>query len=76
MTHRIFEFLCPDDHKFDKYIDESCHKAVCPTCKQDAKRIISAVRLDYRMGVDSSMTTMSDKWAKMHRDEAKRGLED
>ena len=72
MTRRIFEFLCPDNHKFDRLIDDSERTSECKTCGKEAKRIISAVRLDYRMGVDDSMPTMADKWAKMHKDEAKR----
>ena len=72
MTRRIFEFQCPDGHLFERFVDDSKTTSKCETCNQEANRIISAVRLGMRMGVDSDLTTMSDKWAKMHVDEAKR----
>lgn len=72
MALRIFEFQCPDGHLFEKLVPDDEHTAMCSTCNQEASRIISAVRLGMRMGVDSDLTTMSDKWAKMHVDEAKR----
>lgn len=72
MTRRIFEFECPDGHIFDKLIEDDITTVTCKYCQQESVRIISAVSLSIRMGVDSSMTTMADKWAKMHVTEAKR----
>lgn len=76
MARRIFEFLCPNEHKFERLVYDHEHTAVCSQCKKEANRIISPVRLDYRMGVDTSMTTMADKWAKMHIQGAKQRSED
>jgi hypothetical protein len=72
MTCRIYEFCCPDGHVFDRYIDEDVSQIDCKHCNLVAKKIISVVRLGMSMGVDTDMTTMADKWAKMHKDEAKR----
>lgn len=71
MARRIFEFRCADGHVSEKLIDEHEQTVVCPECSLPANRIISAVRLDWRMGVDADMPTMSDKWARMHREAAK-----
>jgi len=68
----IFEFLCPEDHKFERLVYSHEHTAVCPQCKKEAKRIISPVRLDYRMGVDPTMTTSADRWARIHEQGAKQ----
>ncbi len=47
--------------------------AMCTECRQPGHRIISAVRLDYRMGVDpDGCPTAGDKWARLHREEGKR----
>jgi len=72
MTRRIYEFQCPKGVVFEEYCDSEQKEAICPCCSQKAQRIISAVRLGMRMGVDSALPTMADKWAKMHKDEAKR----
>ena len=72
MTHRIYEFRCPKGIVFEDYVDSEQREAICPCCSQKSQRIISAVRLGMSMGVDSALPTMSDKWAKMHIDEAKR----
>ena len=72
MTRRIYEFMCPDGIVFEEYIDSEQKEAICPHCSVKSQRIISAVRLGMSMGVDSAIPTMSDKWAKMHVDEAKR----
>jgi len=67
----IFDFLCECGNKFEKLIDPHEHEAMCSKCGKEAPRIISPVRLDWRMGVDSSMPTMYDKWEKMHKQAAK-----
>ena len=48
------------------------HDQECPMCSTASKFVISAARLDWRMGVDSDMPTMADKWAKMHVQGAKQ----
>lgn len=76
MAKRIFEFKCADGHISEKFISDNEHEVSCPQCQKPAKRIISAVRLDWRMGVDPDMSTMSDKWARMHEQAAKARSED
>jgi hypothetical protein len=71
MARRIFEFKCANQHTFEKFIDSEVKETVCPSCGLMAKRIISPVRLDWRMGVDSDMPTMAEKWSRMHENAAK-----
>ena len=63
MTRRIFEFICPDQHVTERFIDEEERETECSTCDKTASRIVSAVQctLDPLSG-DWPGATM--KWAK------------
>lgn len=65
MARRIYEFICPDGHVTDSYVDEKIREAVCSTCEGKATRIVSAVAssLDPLSGAFPDATM---KWAK-HR---------
>ncbi len=39
----------------------------CPECGNVAKRLISAPRLDPKMGLDPSNTTAADRWARVNK---------
>ncbi|MHC4372209.1 MAG: FmdB family zinc ribbon protein [Planctomycetota bacterium] len=63
----LYEWRCTDascNTKFDRMTKMSQTVTVCPECGGQAKRLISAATLDYRMGVDPDFGTMGDKWAK------------
>lgn len=59
-------------HIFEELADRDTPELVkCTSCGEFlCRRLITGTRLDYRMGVDSSMPTMADKWARMHRQKA------
>ena len=65
MTRRIYEFLCPDGHTNDEFVDEAVRQTECETCGKESTRIVSAVTstLDPLSG-DYPSSTM--KWAQ-HR---------
>jgi len=68
----MFDWRCNDcDRKFEGLAKSSETTRTCKHCGSTAHRIVSPVRLDWRMGVDSSMPTMADKWARMHTEKAK-----
>jgi predicted nucleic acid-binding Zn ribbon protein len=68
---RIFEFQCEAGHITEKYIDYETSVVPCEACGNDAKRIISAVRISLD-GTDPVYVTAYDKWAKRHEDKAKQ----
>lgn len=70
----LYEYKCPRGHWFEDFNTiENRENKKCPDCGAKAKKLISAVRLDYySMGTDPSLPTASDKWAKMHEKEARR----
>lgn len=62
MTRRIYEFLCPDGHTNDEFVDEAVRQTECSTCGKEAIRIVSAVTavLDPLSGAFPGSTM---KWA-------------
>lgn len=71
MTRRMFEFKCPEDHITERLVQDHEHTVLCMTCNREANRILSAPHISVRMGVDTT-SAQANRWAKMHRDEAKR----
>lgn len=68
----MFDWRCREcGEKFEGLAKSSETTRACKRCDGTADRIISPARLDWRMGVDSSMPTMADKWARMHTEKAK-----
>lgn len=65
----MFDWRCQDCNTvFEGLAKSSETTRDCKACGGNAKRIISPVRLDWRMGVDSDMPTMADRWERMHRE--------
>ena len=77
MARRIFEFRCVKGHVTDKYVDDSVTTVVCPHCRNDASRIISAVRSSLD-GTSGHFPDATDKWVKNReshmRYERKKGI--
>ena len=72
---RVFEFRCQTcDERFDSYEEYENKEITHGGCGGTAHRVMSAPKLDYlHMGVDPrGNPTAGDKWAKMHRDAAKK----
>jgi len=71
MTRRIYEFICPDQHVTEAFIDEEVRETDCLTCDKTASRMVSAVQctLDPLSGHWPGATM---KWAKNRQDQIKR----
>ena len=71
MTRRIYEFLCPDQHVTDRFIDEEVRETECSTCGKTATKMLSAVQctLDPISGHFPGSTM---KWAKNREDQIRR----
>lgn len=67
----IFEYRCKNAHiteRFTKHADRPPH-VYCEICGELAELIMSVAKFNYlRMGIDPTMGTAADKWAKMHTD--------
>jgi putative FmdB family regulatory protein len=72
---RLYDFLCKGcGETFEDLIDPvDGEKPVCGYCgSTDATRLISAARIDPRLGLDpDAFPTMGDKWARIRRQRAK-----
>ena len=72
MARILYDFECPSEscaNKFEEFADWSNPVPVnCPLCGEPSKRLISAPRIDPRLGLDpTGFPTMGDKWAKVRR---------
>ena len=74
MTLRMFDFECPNGHEFEDLVDispDGLITASCPTCHQSGKKLMSATRLDTRLGVNAdAFPTLGDKWARIRHQRA------
>ena len=63
MARRIFEFRCVKGHVTDRYVDDTVTTITCPHCRNDASRIISAVRsaLD---PISGQFPDATERWVK------------
>ncbi len=67
----MFEFSCEAGHITEKYVDYETTITSCGTCGNDAKRIISAVRISLD-GTDPVYVSAHDAWARKHEEKAKQ----
>ena len=68
----LFGFRCTDcSAQFDDMVKPDVHEATCPECGAVGKRLVSAPRLDPKMGLDpEGNPTMGDRWAKIRKQRA------
>lgn len=68
MSLIVRDFECLEcGHKYDAVVQRHVRVMHCPVCHDMAVDRPSAPKLAYlRMGVDPTMTTAADKWAKAH----------
>lgn len=68
----LFDFECAEHGVFE----ELCHPGdavKCPKCGEEALRLISNVRIDWRnMGISSDFPTCADRWEKMQREKSRQ----
>jgi predicted nucleic acid-binding Zn ribbon protein len=70
-SRRMFEFSCEAGHITEKYVDYETTVTPCGACGNDAKRIISAVRISLD-GTDPVYVSAHDAWARKHEEKAKQ----
>lgn len=69
-----FEFHCKScGHEFEDLVQPAQSTTWCPKCGWAATKVVSAPRLDPRMGLDSAFSTMSDRWGKIREERARKG---
>lgn len=70
----LYNYKCPEGHTFEELNSVKDRLvAKCPECATGAQMEVSAPHLDYyNMGVQSGFPTALQKWARMHRKEARR----
>jgi putative FmdB family regulatory protein len=71
----LFDFRCLScNNVFDDMVKPNVYEAPCPECgSSNVTRLMSAPRLDPRMGLDpEGNPTMGDKWAKIRKDRARQ----
>lgn len=77
----LFDFQCTRcADTFEELVQKDVKNLECPRCGYVANRLISAPRMDPRLGVDPDhFPTMGDRWAKVREQrqkiESKRHLE-
>jgi len=71
MSKRMFEFSCEAGHITEKYIGYETDVVPCEACGNDAKRIISVVRISLD-GTDPVYVSAHDAWARKHEEKAKQ----
>ena len=73
---RLFDFRCPDGHKFEDLVRSDVTTSRC-SCGLDAKRIVSPVRSRLE-GISGDFPDAHDKWAKRRKQqiayERKQGI--
>jgi putative FmdB family regulatory protein len=69
----LFDFRCTHcQHKFEVMVKPDIKSRPCPKCSSEGKRLISAPRLDPKMGLDpDGFPTAGDKWANMREQRAR-----
>ena len=81
MSRMIFEFRCSAcDAITDELVQPEVHEIPCSACGAPAKRIISAVRIDWQSFVHGPNATTGaiDKWDRMRKQKVgieKRNME-
>lgn len=70
MTRRIFEFVCPNNHRNEALVSSLSMWIKCPECDLNASRVISAVRSQLE-GITGAFPTAYDAWARKHEEATK-----
>ena len=73
LMYKYYDYMCDDFHRTTEFQDnkEVKKEIQCPECGKVAIKAISAPHISAAMGTDPN-SAQGNRWAKMHRDEAKR----
>ena len=61
----MFDFECPQDHRFESLVHSGQLDTPCPTCGEQAKRLVSIPRISLE-GYTGDFPTAADAWARKH----------
>lgn len=68
---RVFEFLCPDGHFSEAFVDSSIRLHPCKECNKDAQRVVSTgtVKLE---GITGAFPGAYDRWERVRAEKLKQ----
>lgn len=71
--YKYYNYICEDFHSDKLFLDsnEVPKEILCKECGKVAVKAIAAPHISAKMGTDPN-SAQGNRWAKMHRDEAKR----
>lgn len=70
MAKRIFEFVCPQGHISEAYVDSDTRTTQCKECDQTASRIISATSVKLE-GVTGAFPGAYHSWERKRAEKLK-----
>ena len=68
---RMFEFVCPDGHLTEKFIDDDARHISCPRCGEQSVRLISTPRINLE-GFTGAFPGAADKWLRIRVEKHKQ----
>lgn len=68
---RVFEFLCPDGHLSESFVDSDVRVHPCKECSKDAQRVVSAgtVKLE---GISGDFPGAYSRWERVRAEKLKQ----
>jgi len=63
----LFDFRCPGCGVFEGFVKPDVRETPCPNCSTASTRLISAPRLDPKMGLDPDNPTAYDRWERVNK---------
>lgn len=68
---RVFEFLCPDGHLSESFVDSDVRVHPCKECSKDAHRVVSAgtVKLE---GISGDFPGAYSRWERVRAEKLKQ----
>jgi len=69
----LFDYECPGNCGVFEELARPEDVVRCPRCGEEAERLISGTRIDWRnMGIYSDFPSCADRWEKMQREKARQ----
>jgi hypothetical protein len=67
---RVFDFMCPEGHVVEHFVDDKVREVPCDECGATAARLIAAPRAQLE-GFSGDFPTAGDHWANMRESKMK-----
>lgn len=68
---RMFDFMCPQWHVTEHFIDIETKETECPVCKETAQRVVSAPNIKLE-GITGDFPGAHDRWARIRAEKLKQ----